>query len=893
MNAFALLVILAAAAGSPSAPTEEALAAAIQAAGSSGVAAPARHPDAIPIFHSTFDRRSDVNYDGWPDNWRRVFGVGRPKYVEAGIQRDETAVAGACLAVMLNGGGARVESPLVAVSDSYSYVVQSRIRIQDMKFARARLVVEFCNEDRQVQQTAPSEWFVATEGWQELMIGPVSPSSGEVSLSRIVLEVQRGARVDLTGSAAIDDVWMGRLPKMQVSTNNPFNVYTDSRDVLVKCELSGIRERDPDIVFELLDASDHRLDDNRVRLEGRLITERSSKASDIVDNAVELPAGYAGSTSWHPPIKEDGFYRVRVIMRTANGLQDEKTVSIAIVPPLTRPNSGEFGWSLAGDDVPLSFDNLADLLPRAAVHWVKLPVWYGKSESARGDRLVVFAEQLAAEDIELVGVVDRPPANSELAARLADDATIADTLSLETSTWLPLMDPVLSRLSLRVRWWQLGDDRDTSFSTFPHLEREIAKLRGKLFRFGQDVNVGLGWQWTRAAAGAVPATWDFQQFSDSPPLTGAELAEYLKLPRRKGVARWVLIEPLSRDLYDLETRARDLVEQMLAARMQGADAIFAAHPFDDECGLMTDSGSPGELLLPWRTTALLLSGTKFLGAVQLPGRSQNQLFETPDGEVLMVVWNHSPTDETIYLGENVKVIDVWGREHLPPMRAHRQVIHTEPLPRFVTGVNPHIARWRMAVQFGSPHVPSVFGKAHPNQLLIRNEFPQGVGGYARIRAPEGWQIAPDRIEFKLGEGHDAAKPFEVSLPFDANSGDTPVQIDFRVDAERPYQFTVYRRLDVGDGLVECEIHTRLQEDGTLVVEQRMINRGPELVDFKCMLYAAGRRRQRTQVFRLGSRADVKIYEYPNGADLLGAEFWLRAEEVNGLRVINRRFLAQQ
>ena len=126
MNAIASLVILAAAAGTPSA---------------AGIAPPPRHPDAIEIFSCTFDGPWDVNYDGWPDSWNRVYGPARPRYVEVGIQDDDGAVAGKCLAVHINGGGARVESPLVAVSASYSYVVQARVRLQQVKFARARLVV--------------------------------------------------------------------------------------------------------------------------------------------------------------------------------------------------------------------------------------------------------------------------------------------------------------------------------------------------------------------------------------------------------------------------------------------------------------------------------------------------------------------------------------------------------------------------------------------------------------------------------------------------------------------------------------------------------------------------------------------------------------------------------
>jgi hypothetical protein len=65
------------------------------------------------------------------------------------------------------------------------------------------------------------------------------------------------------------------------------------------------------------------------------------------------------------------------------------------------------------------------------------------------------------------------------------------------------------------------------------------------------------------------------------------------------------------------------------------------------------------------------------------------------------------------------------------------------------------------------------------------------------------------------------------------------------------------------------------------------------VDFKCLLYAPGKRRQRTQVVRLGSSPDVKIYKYPDGARLIGAEFWLRVQEVDGRRVLNHRFIVEQ
>jgi len=357
----------------------------------------------------------------------------------------------------------------------------------------------------------------------------------------------------------------------------------------------------------------------------------------------------------------------------------------------------------------------------------------------------------------------------------------------------------------------------------------------------------------------------------------------------------VLVEPLPREQYDLDVRARDLVEQMMAAKIHGADAIFAARPFDDECGLMSEEGTPGELLLPWRTTASLLSGARYLGRMDLPHRSQNRLFETPDGDVVMVVWNDQTLQEVAYLGDNVRVIDVWGREQKPSELNNRQIIEVDPLPKFVRGLSSQVACWRMSTRFVNLHVPSVFGKAHANQIEFRNCFPQGVGGTVTLVAPKGWTVSPPRIDFKLAAGETIAKPFEVLLPFDASSGDAPIRAEFTVDADRQYRFSVDRELTVGDGQVELETTTRLEEDGTLVIEQRMVNHSPKLVDFKCLLFApgSGRRRQRLQVFRLGPSPDVKTYRYPDGEQLLGTEMLLRAEEVDGSRVLNHRFIAEE
>jgi hypothetical protein len=272
----------------------------------------------------------------------------------------------------------------------------------------------------------------------------------------------------------------------------------------------------------------------------------------------------------------------------------------------------------------------------------------------------------------------------------------------------------------------------------------------------------------------------------------------------------------------------------------------------------------------------------------MPEGSHNHIY-IRGGEAVMVVWNEQPTQEILYLGENVRQVDIWGRMAVPEQSGSSQVIHVGVLPTFLTGINQQVSRWRMAVQFEQQRMPSVFGTAHRNGIYIKNFFPQGAGGEVTLHTPNVWKTYPQTMAFKMGAGEELVKPFDVELRFEASSGKHAVRLDFDVHVDRRYQFSVYRDLEVGLGDVVIDISTKLLEDGTLMVEQRMNNHLPKVVDFKCLLYAPDRRRQVNQVFRLGQGQDIKRYYLPNGKELLGKTLWLRAEEIGGNRILNYRF----
>ena len=355
--------------------------------------------------------------------------------------------------------------------------------------------------------------------------------------------------------------------------------------------------------------------------------------------------------------------------------------------------------------------------------------------------------------------------------------------------------------------------------------------------------------------------------------------------------RWVSLEALPRGQYSVQVRATDLVRRMMAAKTHDAQAIFISDPFDPQCGLMNEDGTAGELLLPWRTTALALRGTEHLGSIQLPGGSHNRIFGRAD-EAVMVVWNEKPVEEVIYLGEDVRQIDLWGRSSTPAPQGHRQAIQVGPLPTFVVGVNKAIAQWRVDFCFDRTRIPSIFGRKHSNGFQLTNHFLRGVGGSAELVVPEAWWAQPRRTSFRLDAGEKLVSPFQVMPPYSADSGRHKVRVDFQLQADRLYQFSVYRHIDVGLGDVYIEVETRLGGMEELEIVQRLVNQTGRKVSYRCQLFIPNRRRLTTQIIDLGPGQDVKTYHLAEGKELIGKTLWLRAAEVDGPRILNYRFVVK-
>jgi hypothetical protein len=493
-----------------------------------------------------------------------------------------------------------------------------------------------------------------------------------------------------------------------------------------------------------------------------------------------------------------------------------------------------------------------------------------------------------------VGVLDRPPESVLTRLDTARAPSAAELFSAPKDTWYPSLEWVLTNFGPQVRWWQLGRDEDTSFVGYPGLAARIAAVKTEMDRAGSDLKLGLGWSWQHPlpdSGGSRPA-WRFVTLSADPPLTAGEMARYLPTARAGPVSRWVVIQPLSRGQYSLEDRVKDLVERMLAAKLGRAEGIFAADPFDGQQGLLSSDGTPGELFLPWRTTALLLGDAEPLDSIRLPGGSSNHVFAR-SGDAVMVVWNRKPTQETLYLGDGVKQVDLWGRETAPEKCDEGHRIQVGPEPVFVTGLSRELAQWRRRFVLAKDRIPSVFGQRLPNRVEFTNTFDQPVDGTVTLVAPEQWTTSPTRITFRLAPGQSCRQEFETILPNNVTSGVQPLRADFELTANRLYRFSAYRAVEVGIGDVRIDTVTQLNRSGELEVQQWTVNEKDTPVSFRCQLFAPGRQRQATQVAGLGRGQDLKIYRFADGKQLLGKTLWLQAQEIDGPQVLNYRFVAEQ
>lgn len=917
---------------------------------------PAVIPGLIPrgaadgvIYRCFFDQRTDQNQDAWPDGWTRRTGLGFPEYLSMEIVRGETPVNLRALHIKVEGENALIRTPVLPIQNGLSYTVRCFVKSDGLQHSNLNIHLSYLDSTGTKQVSESSVSVPQNRNWRLFEVGPIPVTDPDAVAAQIVFHVVSGNRQDLTGNVYVAGVELIESPTVEIDLPNQDHLFYYAPDgtlpeVEVRCRINGLPSNQEKLVFTLENPFGQVLHEAAVSMRYDNDPENS-----FIQSAPEEMLVFQGRGNWVLPIASPGFYRVRVATEKQRSRTSDAT--LAVLEPATAPRQGDYGWSLPD----WSLEDLKKkrfFLTQTGISWLKIPTWLGTQTSVKAwDELAELCEWYNWDNgISLVGLLSRPP--QEVRKRipnLSDNRvpSTAEIFCLAPEMWYPSVEPSLMRLTL-VRYWQLGDDEDRSITQIDPMIPQLQEIRKAINTVASNSGIGFGWDWNqdlpesfyvdrqnqidekrnqlhdqaKAAfleanptfKGEVPASElpfyeivkddrEFVSLSSDESLTYSELEEYLIESENSNCERFVVLRPIEKSEYSLENRLNDLVQRMLTSKIAGAKAVFISEPINTETGLFNADGTPGELFLPWRTTALMISGKRFIGSVKLPNRSSNMIFtdeNAPEG--VMVIWNDEatldePVEEILYLGQNCELVDLWGRRTRPFREGSAQMIPVGPVPGFVLGVNNAVTRFRQAFALDRETIPSQFGPRIPNGCTFVNNSSSGFGGTMTLIPPATWKIEPQTVSMTLSENESFHTPFSVILTPRAVSGPQPFQVNFKLEGapQGAGEFSAYETIHVGTGDVYLEppiTHYNPRTD-SLEIRQALINDTDQQLSFRCSLLVKGRQAEMKLIRNHGFGRNDHVYIYRNARNLIGRDFTLTVREVGGPRTLKSTFKATE
>jgi hypothetical protein len=837
------------------------------------------------VVHYSFEKSEDKDFGGDPDDWTPRKGLAFPNYVNRTIDRKISQEGKQSFRFDVNGGRAISYSTPIRIDPLHSYVLEGFIRTQQMKHDAALISVSFLNHKRQRIQRFLSQPVSGTHrGWIRVRIGPMPPNP-DVRFVVIGCHLTHGTMMDIRGHAWFDNIRVGRLPRLSLVTNFQTHFKIPQAPVVITTNVGGLDTNSQyRLKMELFDSN------------GKLAAETirplapKSTVTDIESgNETQKPQ----TVVWNLPPTGHGFYSVSASLERDRKIILVKQTTFAVMDLVGGTRDGEFGWSVPSGTRDIPLRELADIAAQSGINWLKYPLWESVfiQQPNPPEEILEFLDLLSHRRITPVGLLNKP--HPELRKKFGKKwSGVSEVFTMPVKFWWPHVEPIIARYSSNIRHWELGDAKDGSFIGLSRLAENLQAVKQQFDSIGGDARIGIHWDWKTPLPSRKDLPHAYLSLNSSKTLDVLALRAAVKKSRASGLPRWVLLRPLPKSKFSLEDRGRDLVKRMVVAKVEGAEAIIAADVFDEEHGLLNKNGSPSLVYLPWRTTALALQGAEYLGSVGMPGGSENHLF-VRDGEAIFVVWNKTEKTEELYLGENVVRVNIWGERKPVLLKpgTKRHVFQSGPTPIILRGCSEPIARWRLETKLKIPQLQSRHG-GQLQTVMSRNTFKQGVNGTVTLTVPTGWEVKPKIFKpISAAAGKSINQTMRISIPANASLGDVKIGINYELSSDRKYSFRVYRTIKVGLGDVGMWVFDRKMKDGRLEIEQIITNHiTPEtILNFRCSLFVPDQQRQRRVVTKLQKGKDRRFYYLPNAEALRGKTLWLRAEEINGNRVLNFRW----
>ncbi len=839
------------------------------------------------IYECRFEGDSDINYDDWPDDWRRQTGTGFPQYNRLTIQVDPLDPNNRVMELALDGGQAALYSPPIKIDQQCSYRLRCRLNLpQQPEHGReAWASLTLFDAEQQPLSVHRLPILQNTDGWVELESSLITVESTDVVAGIIGLHVRPTAATSLFGKAYFDDVTLQELPRLHLEFSNPLHVFITPESVRLTCRVSGMRRSESNLRFDLFNERGKLLNSEVYRL------DKETQISKVVVARDGTSQGFAWQELNWQLVSSDlpqeteaayGYYRLAITLmdREVNPLVRE--MSFVVMPPENIGRETLFGCVFPNSIIHYDQYGLGSTLQHLGINWLKLPIWLDHQDQVQTAALGNLLQRLARLEIDVVGILDEPP--PRIYQKFWQHEHGIAALTNDVDTFLEAIQPLLIEWSLRIDRWQIGSDEDSGIAENLVNIDKMQKIKEHFRKYGEQTKIGLPWHWMMQRPKHEKQHWDFQCLVADPPLTSGEMEYNLRRLQSESVREsYVGIQPLDRRSYDLATRVQELCRQMIEVKRSGFSRAYVPNPMHPDSGLFSQENNPSEILLPWRTLAVHLNGAQYLGPIQLPNGSVNHWFSKND-QAFAFVWNEQETRETLYLGPQARVSDLWGRNESIDLVDGAQSIRVDKWPRLWQGLDLSVALIRLSIQFDRTSLDNVSSQQQPLQLQFQNHFPHGVRGNVFLSNTD--LFSQDiRLPFQSGRGERIESIIPVVLRSDAITDQHLLRLDFKLTNDELPSFSAWKSIRVGSEDVEFVTRQKL-EDNRFVTVITLINRTDHPVTYSVMLRPKDRKHSSVMFYGAPPGQSSKSIVLYNANDLVGTNLWMRATDEKRLRSMN-------
>lgn len=795
---------------------------------------------------------------------------------------------------------------VVPVFPGTDYRVRGAVRTRGLSHAAAAISARFLDAaGRPVSGTQVRSAAMRSEReWAEVVvdIAGLSEQAAWLQIELLLLQPEQVApasgpfhvwQEDHAGLAIFDDVVVTQLPRVELDSPDPVNVFPAQLRPSLRAMVRDLAGESLTLVLTARD------------IDGRVV------------DRLEKP-DLSGTTSlvWQPALPSLGWYRVdlSILGPTGEVGAAETTMLWLDTAPDRHNESARFGVCLGAEELRLP-DRVPAIVSHAGGGGVTLPAWDSSLTAADAPARAKALASLVGE--LMVGwqdvTVSLPSVPDQLSRDLRiDPSGIWDVLTQSDPSWKAYAEPFLDELGSRVSKWQIGDRDQGRLFWRPGLSAEIETIRtvlsAKMPRPALVIPGGIDADWAATPPGDDPLAVSFalRVRPDADP-------EGVRQWASGWAAAWAPDRtPDAALTFEIGPGAAHAPRQSCAAlarRVISAWAGLGGGPAADQVNLRIESPwevsrdarpriRPRAELGVWRHLVRQLGGRRPIGQFPVaPGVVCYMLAPVgeSEGPGALVLWNEwAPPDRAVlheFLGDApLEVVDLFGARRPAPTPEGRGRV-TLPItdePVFIEGVDIELARLLAAVSID----PAFLENNHEDNdraILITNPWNVGITGRVTVLEPGGfsgdkrdrsWRVSPRTQTFAAGPLQAVRVPITVGFSLGEEASTKEFVLELDVSAGRSYEKVQVRRtVEIGSTTFGLDVGYRVAGDD-LLVEARVRNKSGTPVDLSLTGFAPGEPRAIAAVSELpAGKQAVRVFAFPGKATALrGQRLVVRAAD---------------